>query len=209
MYIFTTIYILAGHWCRRTMHLDLSDLDEIRLQRISDETEYNDAEEFVTKALRRRLNELEAEVLTGIQLKGDLFRCKTIPGDERSLTQIRFFPKEDSQLQFEYFQKGNPPHTAYLDTGNTVIGADEIEGALNDIQGIERCLVPNTTGDIQFTVAEDNEQPLSEVIENIRDDLCELIRERDRRVEQGEETRGDATSRALRDYWKYAHQFGQ
>jgi len=189
------------------MHLDLSEQDEMRLQRISDE-EDTDAEEFAKKALRRRLNEVEAEVLTGTQLKGDLFRCETIPGDERRLTEIRFLPKEDSQIQFEYFQKGNPPHTAYLDTGNTVIGADEIEEALTDIKGIERCLVPNTTGEIKLTVAEDNNRPLSEVIENIRDDLYELIRERDRRVERGEETRGDAKSRALRDYWKYAHQFG-
>lgn len=191
------------------MHLDLSDLDEMRLQRISDETEYNDTEEFVKTALRRRLNELEAEVLTGIQLKGDLFRCQTIPGDEKSLTKIRFYPKEDSQIRLKYFSKGDPPHTAYLDTGNTVIGADEIEEALDDINGIERCSVPNTTGDIRFAVAENNERPLNEIIENIRDDLYELIRERDRRVEQGEETRGDAKSRALRGYWKHAHQFGQ
>jgi hypothetical protein len=191
------------------MQLDLNDLDKIRLQRISEETEYNSAEEFVKNALRRRLNELEGEVLTSIQLKGDLFRCETIPGDENSLTEIRFFPQEDAQIHFKYFEKGDPPHTAYLDTGNTVIGADEIEEALNNINGIERCLVPNTTGDIRLTVAEGNERPISEVIENIRDDLYELIRERDRRVERGEETRGDAKSRALRDYWKYAHQFGE
>lgn len=48
------------------MQLDLSDQDEIRLQRISEETEYNNAEAFVKNALRRRLNELEAEVLTSI-----------------------------------------------------------------------------------------------------------------------------------------------
>lgn len=191
------------------MQLDLSDQDEMRLQRLSEETEYDNAEAFVKNALRRRLNELEGEVLTSVQLKGDLFRCETIPGDEKSLTEIRFLPKEDSQLQFEYFQKGNPPHTAYLDTANTVIGSDEIEEALSDINGIERCLVPNTTGDIRLTVAEGNDRPLSEVIENVRDDLYELIRERDRRVEQNEETRGDAMSRALRDYWKYAHQFGE
>lgn len=191
------------------MHLDLSDYDEMRLQRVSEETEYDTAEEFVKKALRRRLNAVEAEALTSIQLKGDLFHCQTIPGDEQTLTEIRFQPQTESQVQFKYFAKGDPPNTAYLDTGNTVIGADEIEEELSDINGIERCLVPNTTGDIRLTVTEDNEQPLSELVEHIRDELYQLIRERDRRVAQSEETRGDAKSRALRGYWKKAHQFGQ
>lgn len=174
-----------------------------------DETEHENVEDFISETVRRRLTELEAELLTGIQLKGDLFRCQTIPGDERSLTEIRFHPREDSQIQFEYFSEGDPPNTAYLDTGNTVIGADEIEEALDDTNGIERCLVPNTTGDIRLTVAEKNDRPLNEVIETVRDELYELIRERDRRVKEGEETRGDAKSRALRGYWKHAHQFGQ
>lgn len=191
------------------MHLDLSDHDEMRLQRISEEAEYKTAEEFVKKALRRRLSAVEAKALTSIQLKGDLFRCQTVPGDEQTLTEVRFQPQTESQVQFEYFAKGDPPHTAYLDTGNTAIGADEIEEELSDISGVADCSVPNTTGDTRFTVAEENQRPVSELVEHIRDELYQLIRERDRRVAQGEETRGDAKSRALRGYWKKAHQFGQ
>lgn len=201
--------MLPGLLLVRVMKLDLNDHDEMRLQRISEETGYGTPEEFVKKALRRRLSAVEAEALTSIQLKGDLFRCQTIPGDERSLTEIRFQPQTDSQVQLEYFAKGDPPHTAYLDTGNTVIGADEIEEELSDISGVGDCSVPNTTGDIRFTVTEGNQRPVSELVEAIRDELYQLIRERDRRVAQGEETRGDAKSRALKGYWKYAHQFGQ
>lgn len=191
------------------MDFDFTEYDEMRLERICSETEYSNPRELVRNALRRRLNELEAEELTSTQLKRDLFRCQTIPGNKKSLTQVRFIPQEDSQIRFRYFHKGNPPHTAYLDTGNTVIGADEIENNLTDIDKIENCLVPNTTGDTRVRISENNNQPLNKLIEDVRDVLYNLIRERDKRIEQNKETRGDAKSRALRGYWKYSHQFGQ
>jgi len=204
------------------MRIQIGEQLDERIERVYRQAGYSRKGDLVREATRRLVNDLEADYLTQEQHIRDAFSYTINRGGVRGPV-IRFTPKSDSPIRFEYFSKGNPPHTTILDTGNTYLperapdGSDlpGIVDALEEVEGIAGVGVL-TKGEISVTVAEDNAIPLVEpdrdgegIVDRVYDILDDLIREANCRVRTGEETRQDAKRRAVKDYWDHADQIGR
>lgn len=203
----------------KTMRVQIGQQLENRIERVYKQAGYSRKGDLVRDATRRLVNDLEAEYLTQEQSVRDAFSY-TINRGGVGGPVIRFSPRSDSPVRFKYFNKGDPPHTTILDTGNTYIPEEAPDGSdlpgvvdvLEKIDGVKRANVL-TKGEISVTVREDNSIPLVDadgsLVDRIYDTLGELIDEANRRVREGDETRQDAMRRAVKDYWRYSHQIGR
>lgn len=202
------------------MRVQIGQQLEGRIEKVYKQAGYSRKGDVVREATRKLVNELEAEYLTQEQSVRDAFSYSINRGGVGGPV-IRLSPKQDSPIRFEYFSKGDPPHTTILDTGNTYIPEEAPAGsslhgivdALEQIEGVERVGVL-TKGVISVTVSENNSVPLVEaegnaLVDRIYDSLGELIDEANRRVREGKETRQDAKRRAVKDYWEHGHQIGR
>lgn len=200
---------------RTKMRTKIGPQLEERIEKIYRQAGYNRKGDLVREATRQLVNELEAEHLTQEKSVRDAFSY-TINRGGVGGPVIRLSP--DPPIRFEYFSKGDPPHTTILDTGNTYIPEEAPEGSdlpgvvdvLEEIDGIAKAGVL-TKGEISVTVDENNSTPITDadgesLVDQIYDELGTVIDEANRRVREGEETRQDAKRRAVKDYWKYSHQ---
>lgn len=174
---------------------------ERRIEDVYEQAGYKTKSELVRDAARQHVNDLEAKHHVTKQLKRDLFQYRIVEHEHKG-PEIRLAPQQGSQLRFKYFDKGDPPHTTILDTGNTWVGQDDIEEAVQEVQGVDRCGVL-TKGAISVDVAEYNDVPIEELVDDVYDALYELIEEADRRVAEGEQTREKALEDAVAPYWPH------
>lgn len=188
-----------------TVRPELPQQLEDRIETIYRQAGYQSKGDLVRDAVRKHVNELEAEHHVQEVAVRDAFDY-SIHRTRVSGPEIRFTPKREAPVRFKYVDKGNPPHTTLLDTGTTYVAEDDIVDALENIEGVERAGVL-TKGEIKVTVAEDNPVPLAEsdtqkpLVDRVYDTLDPIIREANQRVLDGEETRRDAFERAVKPYW--------
>jgi len=194
------------------MRVKIGDRLEERIERVYQLAGYSRKGDLIREATRQRVDELEAEYLSREQSVREIFGYTVDRGGVGG-SKIRFSPKPESPVRFEYFYVGNPPHTTILDTGNTFVPEETPEGSdlpgigdtLEAIEGVEQAAIL-TEGVISVKVAEDSLIPLVDsdgtdsLVDRVYDALGALIEEANQRVREGEETRQDAKQRAVKDY---------
>lgn len=111
----------------------------------------------------------------------------------------------ESSLEFEYFAKGDPPHTAILDTGVAWIGRDPIEETIEDVQEVGKCYLGLTTGEIVVEYTDSGEQP-EIIVEKILYVLTDLINSHEQLVIESEKTRRETREDAIAPYWPHVRQ---
>lgn len=122
--------------------------------------------------------------------------------ESQGTTTLVVRPKGDSEIEFEYFQKGDPPNTAILDTGISWIGQDPIEESLEEMDPIESANIAVTKGEISIDLENDG-LPV-EVIERMLTKKLEmLIKKFDEKVVNGEVTRRETRENAIAPYWPH------
>ncbi len=123
--------------------------------------------------------------------------------EERS--QITLEPSKDSRPEFEYFSKGDPPHTTILDTGVVWIGQDPIEETIENIPEVRKCYLKLTTGEIVVEYTDSGEE--SEIIvEKILHVLTDLIDSHEQLVMESKRTRRETREDAIAPYWPHIKQ---
>lgn len=120
-------------------------------------------------------------------------------------SRITLEPSTESKLEFEYFAKGDPPHTAILDTGVAWIGQDSIVETIEGVQEVGKCYLGLTTGEIVVEYTDGGEQ--SEIIvEKILYALSDLINSHEQLVIESERTRRETREDAIAPYWPHIRQ---
>jgi len=187
------------------MRPEIPDQLENRIETVYRQAGYRSKGDLVRDAVRKHVNDLEAEHHINEVAVRDAFD-DTIYRTSVSGPEIRFTSKSNTSFRFKYVDKGNPPHTTLLDTGTTYVAEDNIVDALENLEGVARTRVL-TKGEIKVTVAEDNPVPLAEsdtqkpLVDRVYDTLDPLIKEANQRVLNGEETRQEAFEQAVKPYW--------
>lgn len=183
------------------MRPEITGTLEDRVKRIYKEAGYGTASELVRDAVRNHLNDLEAQIQSDDSSARRHFSYRIFTSQGYP-PEIRLSPKNDSPIKVERFEKGGPPYTVLLDTGTSYIGADKIEETLEQLDGVDDCSVPHTSGEIYVHVAEDNSKPLETLIDEVYDSMFQLIEQSDKAVETGELTRQESYRQAVRPYWE-------
>lgn len=174
---------------------------ESRVKHVYKQAGYGTASELVRDAVRKHLNQVEAQDYTDGPAGRPLFRYRIYPSEEYP-TEIRLLPKEES-LTFESFEHGEPPHTLVFDTGVSYVGADAIEDELREIDGVDHIQIPIQAGEIRVYVTADEapELEFDQLVNLIYETLVHLFAVSDKQVESGSRTRQESYQHAVAPYW--------
>jgi hypothetical protein len=121
---------------------------------------------------------------------------------DENRSRISLEPEEQSSLEFEYFAKGDPPHTTILDTGVAWIGRNPIEEAIEVVPEVENCSIGLTTGSIGVEYTDSGEQP-EIIVEKLLYELRNLVDSHEELVLKSEKTRRKTREDAIAPYWPH------
>jgi Arc/MetJ-type ribon-helix-helix transcriptional regulator len=167
---------------------------EDRIKSIYKDAGYGTASELIRDAVRSHLTELEAELHDSSKL-GEHFTYRIITSPNTP-PEIRIFPSGDTKICVEERPDGDSP-AVIIDTGTSYVGSDHVTNALDDIEGIERCLIPMSGDSIRIYLLQVSDNRVEFIINSALSRLEDLVENYDASVKDGDLDRIESYQNAI------------